>query len=189
MSRYKLLGRLGCGMIGKLLKLINTGIIGLVVLNRLTTSAEEGVLSSTNTRWECPASNNSVCIKNYLHLLHCFKNISGNHENVSIGFFPNNKASSLYVTVTYTIYYDSDNRSGYRSMNFSHDVEEWVWSHTVVYIMYHPTIFKYLSIYYGMIDERVDSVELTIPRLCHDSDENHKIIERLTQMVCCQVAT
>lgn len=181
-------------MIGKALKLFTRIIVGLILFNnlcnwRLITSvaADSDGLSGTsiNSDKECPTNNNSVCVKGYLHLVECFKNISQNQENFSFAFFPNNKAFSLYVTVTYTLNYsqdDSDNANN--NVSSSYYIEEWVWSHTVVYIMYHPTIFKYLSIGYGMIDERINSVELTIPRLCHNNTNNHKLIERLTQKVC-----
>ena len=179
-------------MIGDFLKLYSTGIVGLILFNslcrQLAISAAGEVPADTSrfSNWECPADNNSVCIKSYLHLVECFRDIPENQENFSFAFFPNNKASSLYVTVTYTIYYEGNESTDNGRANSSYYIEEWVWSHTMVYIIYHPLLFKFLSIGYGMIDERINSVELTIPRLCHDSD-NHRLIERLTQMVCSYV--
>ena len=172
----------------KLLKLYNTGIVGLILFNslcrQLATSAavELPIDTGRDSRWECPANNNSVCVKGYLHLVECFRDISENQENFSFAFFPNNKASSLYVAVTYTIYYEDNKSTDDGLANTSYYIDEWVWSHTMVYIMYHPSLFKFLSIGYGMIDERINSVELTIPRLCQDNDY-HRLIERLTQMV------
>lgn len=183
-------------MIGKLLKLLNSGIVGLILFNCSgllpatstadSTAGETSSGSSYSDSGECPTDNNSVCITGYLQLVDCFKNISQNHENFSFAFFPNNKASSLYVTVIYTVNYEqnySDNATGDVIVNSTVRIEEWVWSNTIVYIMYHPTIFGYLSIGYGMIDGRSSRVELTIPRLCHNNTDNYKLIERLTQMV------
>ena len=170
-------------------KLFSTGIVSLILFNslcrQLTISAAGEIPTDTSrdSKWECPANNNSVCVKGYIHLVECFRDISENQENFSFAFFPNNKASSLYVTVTYMIHYEHNDSTDNGLANSSHYIEEWVWSHTMVYIMYHPSLFKFLSIGYGMVDERVNSVELTIPRLCHDND-NHRLIERLTQMVC-----
>ena len=181
-------------MIGKLQKLLNSGVIGLILFNcsgLLATTRADSTETSSGTSYsdsDCPTDNNSVCITGYLQLVDCFKNITENHENFSFAFFPNNKASSLYVTVIYTITYQqnySDNVTNDVLVNSTVRIEEWVWSNTIVYIMYHPTIFKYLSIGYGMIDERSSRVELTIPRLCSDNSDNYKLIERLTQMVCC----
>ena len=178
-------------MIGKLLKLFNTVIVGLILFNNFCSLPATGEPETTHGtsitfKRECPTDNNSVCIKGYLHLVECFKSISENQENFSFAFFPNNKASSLYVTVTYKINY-TQNGSGSVSddtlVDSSYYIEEWVWSHTLVYIMFHPKIFKFLSIGYGEIDDRINSVELTIPRLCPDNNDNHKLIERLTQMV------
>lgn len=175
-------------MIGKLLKLFNTGIVGLILFSNLCSlpaAGESETTRGTSIRFEreCPTDNNSVCIKGYLHLVECFKSVSENQENFSFAFFPNNKASSLYVTVTYKINYTQNGSGGDTPVDSSYYIEEWVWSHTLVYIMYHPKIFKYLSIGYGEIDDRINSVELTIPRLCPDNNDNHKLIERLTQMV------
>ena len=174
-------------MIGKL---FSTGIIRLILFNSLCrplaiSAAGEPILdpSDISDKWECPANNNSVCVKGYIHLVECFKDITDNQDNISFAFFPNNKASSLYVTVTYTIHHEHKD-SGNATANSSRYIEEWVWSHTMVYIMYHPSLFKFLSLGYGRIDDRVNSAELTIPLLCHDNNDNHKLIERLTQMVC-----
>ena len=177
-------------MINNFLKLLSTGIVGLILFKHLETSATGEFFidsSSFGSNKECPANNNSVCIKSYIHLVECFREITGNHENFSFAFFPNNKANSLYVAVTYTVHYshnDSDDRIDYEDANSTLYIEEWVWSHTMVYIMFHPSLFKFLSIGYGKMSERTNSVRLTIPRLCHDNNDNHKLIERLTQMVC-----
>lgn len=187
------LERYQCRMTAKLLRLLNSGILGLIlficsgVLATSRADSAETYSGTSHSESECPTDNNTVCINSYLQLVDCFKNISGNHENFSFAFFPNNKASSLYVTVIYTIYYEqnySKNATSRVPVNSSVQIEEWVWSNTIVYIMYHPTIFKYLSIGYGMIDGRSSRVELTIPRLCHDNSDNYKFIERLTQKVC-----
>jgi len=182
-------------MIDEVLRLFKIGIISIIVVSGLYSPLPISVAghggtpleyTSMNSEKECPTANNSVCIEGYLHLVQCFKNISKNQENFSFAFYPNNKASSLYVTVTYTINYEQLENDSYNATDkFMYSiVEEWVWSHTVVYIMYHPTIFKFLSIGYGTIDDRINSVELTIPRLCHNNKNNYILIERLTQMVC-----
>lgn len=180
-------------MIGKVPRLFKIGIIDIILINSLYRPLSvgghgplRGYITNTNSGEICPTNNNSVCIKGYLHLVQCFKNLTENQENFSFAFFPNNKANSLYVTVTYTINYEQPENDSYDTTDnrLGHYIEQWVWSHTVVYIMYHPTIFKFLSIGYGMIDERINSVELTVPRLCHDNKDNYKLIERLTQMVC-----
>ena len=178
-------------MIGKS---FNAKIVGFLLFNSLCrqlATLEAGEVptnTDTATERECPTNNNSVCVKGYLHLVECFKHMSENQENFTFAFFPNNEANSLYVTVTYKVHYE--NNDSYNATDNGHassyiNVEEWVWSHTMVYIMYHPSLFKFLTIGYGMIDERVSSVELTIPRLCHDNNNNYKLIERLTQMVRC----
>ena len=139
----------------------------------------------SNRHMECPNATNSVCVSDYLQLVRCFRDLQGNHENISFAFFPTNHASSLYVSVQYTIQYTDDVIVGSGDIfNTSTYYEEWVWSNTVVYILFHPTIFRYLSINYGNVDERTSSVHLTIPTLCRDVDRN-RLIERLTQMVSC----
>lgn len=156
--------------------LLTNSLLGPQLLSAAVGTYHIGFAASQR---ECPTNNNSVCIQGYLHLVECFRSITGNQENFSFAFFPNNKASSLYVSVTYTVENDYS-----ELVNSSYHTEDWVWSHTVVYIMFHPTIFKYLTIGYGRMDERINKLELTIPRLCHDNNDNYKLIERLTQMVC-----
>jgi len=142
----------------------------------------DGIFSNSG-KVECPNDTNTVCVDDYLQLVRCFRNFPGNHENISFAFFPTNHASSLYVSVEYTIWYSDDTVVGSGdTLNTSFYTEEWVWSNTVVYILFHPTIFKYLSINYGNVDDRVSNVQLTIPTLCHYTDKD-RLIERLTQMV------
>jgi len=87
---------------------------------------------------------------------------AGNHENISFAFFPTNHASLLYVSVEYTIWYSDNTVVGSGdTLNISFYTEVWVWSNTVVYILFHP---RYLSINYVSVD---DSVQLTISTLCH----------------------
>ena len=86
-----------------------------------------------------------------------------NHDNVfklATTFFPSHKNNPLYLTVKYS------------SPNCS---SEYVWSTATLYHIIHPRIIRYLSLlFYSVEDERIEDLELKIPKECSNLTLNKK---------------
>lgn len=123
------------------------------------------------------------CVSNYQKLEKIFIKSDENYGNLSEAFFITNRISSRYVMVDYQIiqcdsqWPRNDNFSGCTNVGTEH----WIWSQSVVHILFHPYSQNYLSFWYDDTDERMATVTLTLPMLCRS--QKNQLLSRLTQLV------
>jgi len=125
----------------------------------------------------------SQCVSNYQKLEKIFIKSEQNYGNLSEAFFITNRIDSQYVTINYrTIqcanqWQRNDNFTGCITTS----IEKWIWSHSIIHILFHPYALNYLSLWYDETDERMADVTLTIPVLCEK--QRDALLHRLTQLV------
>ena len=121
----------------------------------------------------------SQCISSYQQLETIFRSSSENYDNISEAFYVTNRVSSHYVVVNYhTVQCSSyDNFTGCTAV----DTEQWIWSHSVVHLLFHPYSLYYLSLRYDDTNDRTAVVYVTVPVVCHDNKD--RLLSRLTQLV------
>ena len=126
----------------------------------------------------------SHCVSNYQELEKIFTKIDENYGNLSEAFFVTNSIFSHYVIVNYRIL-QCDNNQWPSNSNFTDCViigaEQWIWSQSIVHILFHPYAQNYLSLWYDDTDERMATVSLTLPVLCQN--QKKQLLSRLTQLV------
>ena len=100
------------------------------------------------------------CASDYETLEAALRNTSRNVFLLTTVFFPPHMDSPLYVTVTY---------------NFSTTSVDYIWSTAILYLVVHPTIISYLSLFFSYIEtNRVVHLELQLPEDCSDLANNTK---------------
>lgn len=126
---------------------------------------------------------NSQCVSSYQKLEKIFIESDENYGNLSEAFFIKNRINSQYVIVNYrTIQCDNrllshDNFTGCTTIG----IEQWIWSQSIVHMLFHPYAVSYLSFWYDNTDKRMATVTLTIPAVCQC--HRNKLLSRLTQLV------
>ena len=131
----------------------------------------------------------SQCISNYQKLERIFTSNDENYGNLSEAFYSTNRINSHYVIVNYQITqcdtaWQGDNNLTECSRT---GVEKWIWSYSIVHVLFHPYSLSYLSFWYDNTDNRMNDVSLTLPPLC----KSHKdqLLSRLTQLVSTKSST
>ena len=129
------------------------------------------------------AADESPCVSNYQKLEEIFTSSNENYGNLSEAFYTTNRINSRYVIVNYQIIQCDTAWQGENNLTECSriGVEKWIWSYSMVHILFHPHSLSYLSFWYDNTDDRMNDVSLTLPPLC----ENHKdqLLSRLTQLV------
>jgi len=129
------------------------------------------------------AVNGSQCISSYQQLQTIFRSSSENYDNISEAFYVTNRVSSRYVVVNYQLVqcssyrWNSDNFTGCTAIG----TEQWIWSHSVVHLLFDPYSLYYLSLRYDDTDDRTAVVSVTVPVVC--GDKKKTLMSRLTQLV------
>ena len=125
----------------------------------------------------------SQCVSNYQELEKIFTESDENYGNLSEAFFVTNRINSRYVLVNYHTLQCGN--QWLRNSNFTEcaivGAEQWIWSQSVIHILFHPSALNYLSLWYDDTDERMATVSLTLPGLCQN--QKNKLLSRLTQLV------
>ena len=123
------------------------------------------------------------CVSNYQKLERIFTKSDENYGNLSEAFFTTNRINSHYVIVNYRII-QCDNEWE-RNSNFTGcatvGTEHWIWSYSIVHILFHPYSLNYLSFWYDDTEDRMSAVTLTLPVLC--LNQKDRLLSRLTQLV------
>ena len=125
----------------------------------------------------------SQCVSNYQELEKIFTESDENYGNLSEAFFVTNRINSRYVAVNYRTLQCGNQWP--RNSNFTEcaivGTEQWIWSQSVVHILFHPYVHNYLSLWYDDTNERMATVSLTLPVLCQN--QKNQLLSRLTQLV------
>jgi len=123
----------------------------------------------------------SQCVSSYKQLETIFRSSIEIYDNISEAFYVTNKVSSHYVVVNYQIVqchsYDNGNFTGCTAVG----TEQWIWSHSVVHLLFHPYSLYYLSLRYDDTNDRTAVVNVTVPMVC--SGKENRMLSRLTQLV------
>ena len=150
----------------KMAKLVIKAFLTIVVLMVAVTTADE-----------------TQCVSNYQKLERIFTKSDENYGNLSEAFFTTNRINSHYVIVNYRII-QCDNEWE-RNSNFTGcatvGTEHWIWSYSIVHILFHPYSLNYLSFWYDNTEDRMGAVTLTLPVLC--LNQKDRLLSRLTQLV------
>lgn len=147
-------------------KLVIKAFLTIIVLMVAVTTADE-----------------TQCVSNYQKLERIFTESDENYGNLSEAFFTTNRINSHYVIVNYRIL-QCDN-GWKRNSNFTGcvtvSIEHWIWSYSMVHILFHPHSLNYLSFWYDDTEDRMGDVTLMLPVLC--LNQKDRLLSRLTQLV------
>lgn len=110
-----------------------------------------------------------TCNEDYRTLANALINTSDNLYQLSITFFPTNRAPPAFVKVIY--HYDDTNITD----------QEWLWSAGAFYFFQPLRIYQFTSLFFGNPEFRSGIVILTLPANC--SDAPAPLMETLTQRV------
>ena len=123
----------------------------------------------------------SQCVSSYQQLETIFRSSIENYDNISEAFYVTNRVSSHYVVVNYQTVqchnYDNGSFTGCTAVG----TEQWIWSRSVVHLLFHPYSLYYLSLRYDDTNDRTAVVNVTVPVVCGDKKE--RMLSRLTQLV------
>lgn len=110
-----------------------------------------------------------TCNENYETLANALIGTSDNKYQMSIAFFPTNRAPPAFVSVIYR--YDDTNITD----------QEWLWSAGAFYFFQPLRIYQFTSLFFGNPEFRSGTVTLTLPANC--SNAPAPLMETLTQRV------
>jgi len=108
-----------------------------------------------------------TCNEDYRTLANALLKTSDNQYQLSIAFYPTNRAPPAFVKVIYR--YDNTNITD----------QEWLWSAGAFYFFQPLRIYQFTSLFFGNPEFRSSTVILTLPANC--SDVPAALMETLTQ--------
>ena len=123
-----------------------------------------------------------TCRNNYEKLANTLINTSDNKYQLSLAFFPTERAPPTFVKVIYVYDKNITNETSIANETFNITNETWFWSEGAFYFFQPLQVYQFTSLLFGNPAEfRSGTVTLTLPADCANAQVS--IMETLTQRV------
>ena len=118
-----------------------------------------------------------TCDQCFQRLANYLINTSDNKYNLRRAFYPLEKASPVFMTVTYQ-YIDTNSSN---LSNISTSNQKWYWSDGTFYFFQPLGVFQFTSLFFGNPELRSGEVNISLPAECASAPE--EFMTELTQLV------